>query len=311
MPRKYSVPLCLCLSLRLHAETRQTISQHLFRSMQVWLPVLKPLHWGVRLSLQGSAALSKAGERDGCHAIQTGWVGLQKRQHQGNQCPMRSPDHCVRGCFYLGDAAPGTGTTGEGKGSPSSGVFLTTVHTRWAGIRSARNRSLQSHPHLPWWGRWGTSQSPREARAASGRSGRRTIWTRRTRQAAHCEGDGPAALLLHWKPPCSQRWESPSVRRHSWKVPLVREEMRKTRAGAEASTWRPSRRGNFSRITVSPAKQRQDWSTARWGTEVITAVTAHPICHGRSEDSGGLSTCWHERSILTVTVTPPERVCCW
>lgn len=120
MPRKYSAPLCLCLSLRLHAETRQTISQHFFRSMQVWLPVLKPLHWGVRLSLQGLAALSKAGERDRCHAIQTGWVGFQKRRHQWNQCPTWSPDHCVCGCFYLWDATPGTGTTGEGKGSQSS-----------------------------------------------------------------------------------------------------------------------------------------------------------------------------------------------
>lgn len=175
-------------------------------------------------------------------------------------------------------------------------------------------RILQSHPHLPWWVRWGTSQSPREARVASGeRSGRRTIWTRRTRKAAHCEGDGPAALFLHWKPPCSQRWESPSVRRHSWKVPFVREDMRKTRAGAEASTWRPSRRGNFNRITVSPAKQRQDWSTARWGAEVITAVTAHPITSATvvPKIQGGLSICWHERSIVTVIVTPPERVCCW
>lgn len=65
---------------------------------------------------------------------------------------------------------------------------------------------------------------------------------------------------------------------------------------------------NFNRITVSPAKQRQDWSTARWGAEVITAVTAHPITSATvvPKDSGGLSICWH-RSIVTVIVTPQKE----
>ena len=63
-------------------------------SMHVWRPVLKPLRWGVRLSLQGLAALSKTGEKGECPQSR-GWVpcnsnglsGLQRRRRQWHRCP--------------------------------------------------------------------------------------------------------------------------------------------------------------------------------------------------------------------------------
>lgn len=50
-------------------------------SMQVWLPVLKPLLWGVRLSLQGFAAWARLGRRE-CPQS-TGWVSCNSNGLSG------------------------------------------------------------------------------------------------------------------------------------------------------------------------------------------------------------------------------------
>lgn len=177
-------------------------------SMQVWLLVLKPISWGVRQSLQGSAALSRSGQRARCHAIQIGWPGLQRRWHQRNQWPLHSLcSKYVSGSFYLPAQRPQC----EGEGSRSSSGLSQDPAEQVSGntlckAPTRRNTNPQATPtaapvilrrHLPVL--FQVLSGFHSCRCHAGSQGdlvRETHHgTDRTTKRAHSGGEGVVALL--------------------------------------------------------------------------------------------------------------------
>lgn len=168
MPRKCSAHLSLCL----HVETRQTISQH-FVSIHASLTAsFETSSLRSEAESSGLRSPSKTGEKgvSPVHGVgvmqfkRAEWVSREDGVSEiSAPCgPMTTVYVAASVCETLHQAQ---GPQGEGKGSPSSaGLSQDRAHQVSGNplCRPLQNgtRILQAHPHLPWRVRWGTSQSP-------------------------------------------------------------------------------------------------------------------------------------------------------
>ena len=221
--------------------------------VEEWGWVVKTWHPWARL---GRVGVSQS--TGGCHAIQAGWVGLQRRRRQWNQRLVQSSSNYVCGSFHLWGATPGTDHRGR-TGLTVQRGSLSRPRTPGeqesalqAPCRTGHESSSCTHTcsgesdGAPPWAPTRPERLPEEDLAEH-------LDTQN--KAGSSRWGGRAGSSLSTLEACVARdGRAPVSDGHSWEYPLW--EWRWGRLGQllRPLIWRPSRQGNFNRIKVSSAK---------------------------------------------------------
>lgn len=289
-------------------------------------PAFFQIHASLTASFETSSLRSEA-ESSGLGSPEQGWErqvpcnsnglsGLPGKDGISEISAPRGPLTTVLcGCFYLWDATPGTGTTGKERARSPARVFHDHAHQVSRNPLCTEHESSSRTHTCP-----GESDGvPPRALARPERlpekdlAGEPSDTQNKEGLLWGCGWVGSSIFTLEASVQLEMR--EPQCQTAQLKGTICErghEEDQGRRWGLYLTSF-PAEGILNSWYSVVAAKWTQwDWSTARWGAEVITAVTVHPITSATVALRFRGSVYMLTRKIYRNSDrNAPERVCCW